>query len=37
MQRPKKYINHLGKQEEGHYDLRKDPLEKNNLIGLDGK
>ena len=32
-----KYIYHFGKQEEEYYDLRKDLLEKDNLIGKVGK
>ena len=37
MQGQLKYIYHLGKQEEEYYDLKKDPPEKNNLIGKVGK
>jgi hypothetical protein len=37
MQGQLKYIYHLGKQEEEYYDLKKDPLEKNNLIGKVGR
>jgi lipoteichoic acid synthase len=33
----KKYIYHFGNQQEEYYDLKKDPLEKNNLIGKVGR
>jgi lipoteichoic acid synthase len=32
-----KYIYHFGNQQDEYYDLRKDPLEKSNLIGKAGK
>jgi lipoteichoic acid synthase len=32
-----KYIYHFGNQQEEYYQLKKDPLEKNNLIGKVGK
>ena len=32
-----KYIYHFGNQQEEYYDLKKDPLEKNNLIGKVGR
>jgi lipoteichoic acid synthase len=32
-----KYIYHFGNQQEEYYDLKNDPLEKNNLIGRVGK
>jgi len=33
----KKYIYHFGNRPEEYYDLKKDPLEKNNLIGKVGR
>jgi lipoteichoic acid synthase len=33
----KKYIYHFGNQQEEYYDLKKDPLEKNNLISKVGR
>jgi lipoteichoic acid synthase len=32
-----KYIYHFGNQQEEYYELKKDPLEKNNLIGKVGR
>jgi lipoteichoic acid synthase len=37
IQGQQKYIYHFGNQQEEYYDLKKDPLEKNNLIGKVGK
>ena len=37
IERQQKYIYHYGNQQEEYYDLKKDPLEKNNLIGKVGK
>jgi lipoteichoic acid synthase len=33
----KKYIYHYGNQQDEYYDLKRDPLEENNLIGKVGK
>jgi lipoteichoic acid synthase len=37
IQGQQKYIYHFGNQQEEYYDLKKDPLEGNNLIGKVGK
>jgi lipoteichoic acid synthase len=37
IQGQQKYIYHFGNQPEEYYDLKKDPLEENNLIGKVGK